>query len=441
MEEVPEEVPEGAFGKHKCVLSIDGGGVRGLIPAQILIFLEECLQELDGPDARIADYFDVVAGTSTGGLISIMLAAPDAQRRPLFTAKGINKFYLDNCKTIFNRDRPYLSFLSMTSIRAMFGPKYSPTNLEHLLESYLKDTRIRDTVTELLVTAFDTRLQNPVFFTTAAGRVDPTKNALLREIARGTSAAPTFFPPVRFSCEDSEYHLTDGGLVANNPVSSSPSRILKPTSYSRIPRELYSRKFFFFQRFNDCLVLSLGCGTLPFSYEAQEISKWGALGWVLHKDGAPIINMLLDASSDMMDNNIALMFKTGFCDKNLIRTTRLSKTTAEVDNSTPENLKNLAALGQELLDERLARTNFVTGKFQDATAETNRTAIKRFSKWLSLERKAREAQREGEPEQIHEMRRVTSARWKNPSKISYSNLPRPFKNTPRLCNHPLPIWC
>ncbi|XP_024539304.1 patatin-like protein 2 [Selaginella moellendorffii] len=433
MEEVPEEVPEGAFGKHKCVLSIDGGGVRGLIPAQILIFLEECLQELDGPDARIADYFDVVAGTSTGGLISIMLAAPDAQRRPLFTAKGINKFYLDNCKTIFNRDR-------MTSIRAMFGPKYSPTNLEHLLESYLKDTRIRDTVTELLVTAFDTRLQNPVFFTTAAGRVDPTKNALLREIARGTSAAPTFFPPVRFSCEDSEYHLTDGGLVANNPTFLALVEAFKDPQTNKL---LKDSKRTLLERFNDCLVLSLGCGTLPFSYEAQEISKWGALGWVLHKDGAPIINMLLDASSDMMDNNIALMFKTGFCDKNLIRvqTTRLSKTTAEVDNSTPENLKNLAALGQELLDERLARTNFVTGKFQDATAETNRTAIKRFSKWLSLERKAREAQREGEPEQIHEMRRVTSARWKNPSKISYSNLPRPFKNTPRLCNHPLPIWC
>ncbi|EFJ28353.1 hypothetical protein SELMODRAFT_231548 [Selaginella moellendorffii] len=375
MEEVPEEVPEGAFGKHKCVLSIDGGGVRGLIPAQILIFLEECLQELDGPDARIADYFDVVAGTSTGGLISIMLAAPDAQRRPLFTAKGINKFYLDNCKTIFNRDR-------MTSIRAMFGPKYSPTNLEHLLESYLKDTRIRDTVTELLVTAFDTRLQNPVFFTTAAGRVDPTKNALLREIARGTSAAPTFFPPVRFSCEDSEYHLTDGGLVANNPTFLALVEAFKDPQTNKLlkdsKRTLLEVRFFSLKkRFNDCLVLSLGCGTLPFSYEAQEISKWGALGWVLHKDGAPIINMLLDASSDMMDNNIALMFKTGFCDKNLIRTTRLSKTAAEVDNSTPENLKNLAALGQELLDERLARTNFVTGKFQDATAETNRTAIKR----------------------------------------------------------------
>jgi len=88
-------------GNMITILTVNGGGVRGLIPATILEFLEAKLQELDGPDVRIADYFDVIAGTSTGGLITAMLAAPNENNRPLFTAEGITKFYLEQCSSIF----------------------------------------------------------------------------------------------------------------------------------------------------------------------------------------------------------------------------------------------------------------------------------------------------------------------------------------------------
>jgi predicted acylesterase/phospholipase RssA len=86
--------PPPSYGSIVTVLSIDGGGVRGIIPGTILAFLEEKLQELDGPDVRISDYFDVIAGTSTGGLVTAMLSAPDDVGRPLFAAKDINQFYL-----------------------------------------------------------------------------------------------------------------------------------------------------------------------------------------------------------------------------------------------------------------------------------------------------------------------------------------------------------
>jgi len=66
----------GTMGRRVTVLTIDGGGIRGLILGTVLAFLETRLQELDGPDARLADYFDYVAGTSTGGLLVSMLAAP-----------------------------------------------------------------------------------------------------------------------------------------------------------------------------------------------------------------------------------------------------------------------------------------------------------------------------------------------------------------------------
>ncbi|KAH7569697.1 hypothetical protein JRO89_XS06G0246600 [Xanthoceras sorbifolium] len=96
-----------AKGKNITVLSIDGGGVRGIIPATLLAFLESKFQDMDGPSARIADYFDVVAGTSTGGLITTMLTAPDSKNhtRPIYAAKDINDFYFEHCPQIFPQNR------------------------------------------------------------------------------------------------------------------------------------------------------------------------------------------------------------------------------------------------------------------------------------------------------------------------------------------------
>jgi predicted acylesterase/phospholipase RssA len=102
---VPEPTPPPCQGRLITVLSIDGGGIRGLIPATILACLEAKLQELDGPEARIADYFDVIAGTSTGALITSMLAAPDDDRRPLFAAGDLTNFYLENGPKIFPQRR------------------------------------------------------------------------------------------------------------------------------------------------------------------------------------------------------------------------------------------------------------------------------------------------------------------------------------------------
>lgn len=100
--------------KLVTVLSIDGGGVRGIIPGTLLAFLESKLQELDGPNARIADYFDVVAGTSTGGIITTMLTAPNRDNRPLYAAKYISSFYMEHCPHIFPQSRIGRLFLRIT---------------------------------------------------------------------------------------------------------------------------------------------------------------------------------------------------------------------------------------------------------------------------------------------------------------------------------------
>ncbi|MBA0809974.1 hypothetical protein Gohar_001999 [Gossypium harknessii] len=149
MEGVKEKLQAPIYRNLTTVLSIDGGGIRGIIPGIILGFLESelqvicsghfgfesilnsswacssllrkgqwtsqlvvvlsivrvvsplCEEKLDGEDARLADYFDVIAGTSTGGLVTAMLTCPNDKNRPLFAAKDIKDFYLTNCPKIF----------------------------------------------------------------------------------------------------------------------------------------------------------------------------------------------------------------------------------------------------------------------------------------------------------------------------------------------------
>uniref|UniRef100_A0A453MGA4 Patatin n=1 Tax=Aegilops tauschii subsp. strangulata TaxID=200361 RepID=A0A453MGA4_AEGTS len=217
---------EGDKSKVVTILSIDGGGVRGIIPATVLAFLEKELQKLDGPDARIADYFDVVAGTSTGGLLTVMLAAPDKDGRPLFDAKDLAKFYIDESPKIFPQNCRGSIFSKIGSALALAtGPKYDGKYLHSLLRRHLGDTKLDGALTHVVIPAFDIAYLQPTIFSSFQLENQPAKNALLSDIAIGTSAAPTFFPAHYFETNDGKggtraFNLIDGAVAANNPVYS-----------------------------------------------------------------------------------------------------------------------------------------------------------------------------------------------------------------------------
>ena len=89
------------------ILSIDGGGMKGIIPATLLITLEECLKKHShDPEAKLADYFDLIAGTSTGGILAGLYLLPDpaAPHHPLFSAKEACSFYLSHGPEIFKKN-------------------------------------------------------------------------------------------------------------------------------------------------------------------------------------------------------------------------------------------------------------------------------------------------------------------------------------------------
>ncbi|KAF8405080.1 hypothetical protein HHK36_009977 [Tetracentron sinense] len=380
-----------AQGRTVTVLSIDGGGVRGIIPGTLLAFLESKLQELDGNDARLADYFDIMAGTSTGGLVTIMLTAPDKKNRPLYAAKDINAFYLEHSPKIFPQKSGFLS--STKSLFSSFmGPKYNGKYLRSLVQELLGDTTLQKTLTNVVIPSFDIKLLQPTIFSTDQAKIKVSKNALLSDVCIGTSAAPTYLPAHYFETKDDNgktrsFNLVDGAIAANNPTLLAISHSSNESS-KRDSDSISETRF---------LVISLGTGTAKSEekYSAAAASKWGMLGWVYNNGATPLIDAFTDASSDVVDIHVCTLFQALGAGENYLRIQddTLTGDAASVDIATKENLLNLVQIGNDLLKKPVSRVNLETGKFEELQgAGTNEEALTRFAQRLSEERRLRQSE-------------------------------------------------
>lgn len=180
------------------ILSIDGGGIKGIYSAAVLAKLEE----LSGN--KIADCFNLVCGTSTGGLIALLLGAG-------FSAKEIVQFYSDNAKYIFppKQNNPIKQLLGIH--------KFNNANLKNILVQYLGNKKMKDSIINLCIPSIDADNEKPFVFKTGH---DPqfTRDPELYmvDIGLATSAAPTYLP--KYSLKTLNRNAVDGGLWANNPA-------------------------------------------------------------------------------------------------------------------------------------------------------------------------------------------------------------------------------
>ncbi|KAL5982418.1 Proteolipid protein 2 [Asimina triloba] len=382
------------FGNLVTILSIDGGGIRGLIPATILTFLESQLQELDGEDARLADYFDVVAGTSTGGLITAMLTAPDKNNRPLYAAEDVKDFYLQHGPKIFPQNRcPFASAAKL--LKAISGPRYDGKYLHDICRQRLGNTLLHQTLTNVVIPTFDIKRLQPTIFSNYEIKSKPYLDAELADICIATSAAPTYLPAHQFETKDphgvvSEFNLIDGGVAANNPMLVAMAEVTKQV-FNQNP-DIFPMEAMDYGRI---LVISLGTGASKETgkYNASQASKWGVLGWLLSGGSTPLIDVFTQASADIVDIHISVLFQALHSESNYLRIQddTLSGTVTSVDVSTKENLENLVQIGQGLLKKPVSRVNLETGINEPITNEgTNEQVLKRFAKRLSDEKKLRE---------------------------------------------------
>ena len=270
------------------ILSVDGGGMRGLIPALVIADLERRLQAEAGPDARVADYFHMFAGTSTGGLVALSLTVPDQTGqpgRPLISAATLAEFYTADGPKIFHRS----FWHKLRTLWGFIAPKYGLGPLEEAVtRRFGTEAKLADALRELVVVAYDMTDREPYFFKRWRARDDEARNRPLTDAALATSAAPTYFP----SHEVDRHALVDGGVFAANPTIAAIVEALKRRTDE--PHDLSP---------DDLLVVSIGTGLHETHYSQAEVSGWGKLGWVLPKEGEPpILATVLGGASDGVDH-------------------------------------------------------------------------------------------------------------------------------------------
>lgn len=229
------------------ILSLDGGGIKGLFEAALLAKLEEDLR------TRVADHFDLVVGTSTGGIIALGLGLGLSPRE-------IVNFYREEGGRIF---RPGF----FRSIRHLTRAKYEQAPLQKALQKYFGDRLLGESAKRLVIPSYNLSSDDLYNFKTAhEPRFKRDYKVPAWKVALATSAAPTYLP----ACRAVDAHrLVDGGLWANNPTLVG---LVEALSYLKVPKEQIS-------------ILSIGT-----SYAVTSRGKKLDLGGLLHwrRDGIDV---------------------------------------------------------------------------------------------------------------------------------------------------------
>ncbi len=308
-------------GKIK-VLSIDGGGIRGIIPGIVLQQIEKTIQLRTGdPSAKLADYFDFFAGTSTGGILVGIYLCPDTNdtSRARFTAEQAVELYLRRGPVIFNSS----AWKRFTSMGGLNEEMYSEEMLEKYLRTYFRDIKLSELVKPCLISAYEIEKRHPFFFSRDNARMFPEKDFYIRDVARATSAAPIYFKASQISSMSGNVHsFVDGGLIANNPALCGITDIMKLNQDSLQ------------HNIKDIVLLSLGTGIKKIPIEYKDASEFGALGWI-----KPILHIVSSGNNEIVDYQVNQLFKhAGVSDQYVRLSPILETASSDLDNASPENL-------------------------------------------------------------------------------------------------------
>jgi uncharacterized protein len=294
----------GASGMTKHILSIDGGGIRGILPLALLA-------EIEARRGPCADLFDMVAGTSIGGIIATGLAHRVA-------AKTIYDMLIGDGGTIFAKTL-------VTDVLNAVEPKYDAAPLEGFLAATFDGAMLDGVIKpELIVPTVDLLRPASIFFKSWRARKDPSYNFALKDMARATSAAETYFAPaVIKSVTGDVYRCVDGGTAIDNPTIAA---ILEAD-------QMWSGE--------GVQVLSLGTGTMS---EPIAPANGGIVGWL-----PDLISLFMDAQASVLGH------LARWAVPHLVRCDIAlgPGVNTAFDDASPANLAALAALGRQLVTAQL----------------------------------------------------------------------------------------
>lgn len=251
------------------ILVVDGGGLRGIIPIRIL----EKVEELTGK--KIQESFDMLAGTSTGGLIASCMTLRDEQNTNTakYNLQQIADIYITKGKIIFPVKSGIGKFIH--KITNLYSPAFSPAGIDTVLKEYITNQTIKDALRPILISTYDLNGNRPVFFKSSEAFTDETANAKIYDVCRATSAAPTYLPAYSFLYKGKTLTGIDGGVYVNNATMAAIAEISR-----------YGNKGYYKKRdgsdvaFDDIRVLSLGTGSYNGTISETEATSWGELQWI-----------------------------------------------------------------------------------------------------------------------------------------------------------------
>jgi hypothetical protein len=377
----------------KHILAMDGGGIRGIIPATFLVRLEKDTQ------TQTHKLFDLIAGTSAGGINACALTKPQP-----FSAQQTATFYTDYGPKIFKR-----SWTSILTGGQLLHSKFPAAGIEESLEYFFGGEELKETLTDLLIPTFEMLSYAPYFFKTAKARINPLDNFLLRDVARATAAAQTYFPPLYLKQKLLTLRQRQAQGLPKLPTSPKATRIpgikhilknarltaflpdfslLYPHPHPHPPTEQVptppglpvippnpapvpqapvgittTQEDYIFtdggvfandpaicalaeaikrwpgEQYN---IISFGTGRAQPKYD--RVGNWGIVQW-----GKPLINILLDAVLEVVEYQIEQCLPEG---QYFRLQPILSQAQSALDNVSPDNINSLISLTNNYIDSQ-----------------------------------------------------------------------------------------
>ena len=270
----------------------------------------------------VADLFDFIAGTSTGGILACALAAPGEDGRHAWPADELVRLYEREGPNIFSRSVLH----RLRSAEGLLDEKYPSDGLDSALERYLGETRLSQALCDLLITAYETERRFPFFFKHRKARERADYDFPLRLVARATAAAPTYFEPLRLETETTAdyFSLVDGGVFANNPAMCAFVEVLRHQPGAEI------------------LLVSLGTGQLTRPLRYDDVKDWGLAEWA-----KPVLDVVFDGVSDAVDYQLQQVLHERYWRLQIA----LTAASDDMDEATEENLRLLKLHGEQLIGE------------------------------------------------------------------------------------------
>lgn len=359
----PKKVAIENVGRKTIILAVDGGGIKGIIPA---IFLQAIEKALGRPSYQL---FDLIGGTSTGGLISVALTSKNGSTNQPFTANQIVQIYQNQGASIFVSQDCYIETCAKyysddgsgngiePFLQGMVGAS-TTLNDSYQFIGGLSNARVKQMfTTSYTVNSTGDSISNPVqgrdygpyLFNWFDAKASSNNNYYAWEAARGTSAAPTYFPIAHVGGSQSprsvaaERWVVDGGMMSNDPALWGITEAFRTGIATSL---------------QDIIVISLGTGLYPGDagvdindprYETElSNGNWSEMPWIMQElydlegnenNKGTLVNVILEAVQTVTDSQLKGFQKSGLQYYRLEPT--LNQSQSVMDNISPTNISSL----------------------------------------------------------------------------------------------------